>query len=255
MRSYTSSRSELTRPGHIFYELLLLFTSIAGSDAKSLCDYKYYWQRHPGDDCTSSRDNINHNITDAGAYATPENSVVSTRSIMIIFLISLAWILAVCYACRAAKHQRDILANEPSRRPSTMESSEERAEKVRNALNITKYTTFRKEEDQRFGSRKCTHTDSASVDVENDIESQVEVIVTDSDGRSFGGDAVDAVICSICLCPYQAHDKIASSKNDCCNHVYHADCLMLWLSKKDVCPMCRNDMLQLEGKSKGEEGT
>lgn len=222
-----------------------------------MCDYKLYWRFHPGDNCTSLDYSAGRNTTDESSYATYDQDIGSVHSIMIIFLISLAWVLAVIYACAAAKNRREIAANETSRHPSTVESTEERAEKVKNALIITKYAALvpAEENDQRLGSRTCAHATCSSTGMDNDIESQIEVDETDSDIISPGEDAVDAVTCSICLCPYQAQDEIASSKNNCCNHIYHADCLMLWLSKNDVCPMCRDNMLKLdlEGHSKEEE--
>jgi len=188
-----------------------------------MCDYEHDLPLYPGDNCTSLVGYAGSNETETGA--TP-GDIVSVRSIMIIFLVSLAWVLSVFYACSAERHRTEFSANDPSRRSSIAENSAERAEKVKNALIVMTYAEHRKEDER----------------LDNDVESQIEAGTTDGDPSS-GGDSVDAIICSICLCPYKAHDDIASPKSNCCRHIYHSDCLMLWLSKNDGCPICRENMI------------
>lgn len=46
--------------------------------------------------------------------------------------------------------------------------------------------------------------------------------------------------CSICLEKYQKKDKIVNLD---CNHVFHKDCLNLWLNKHNSCPQCRENII------------
>ena len=51
--------------------------------------------------------------------------------------------------------------------------------------------------------------------------------------------------CSICLNEYEVGDSIvqsaAGTEEEICKHVYHFDCMLLWLSQgKKRCPMCRH---------------
>lgn len=48
-------------------------------------------------------------------------------------------------------------------------------------------------------------------------------------------------ICSICLEEYKNNDKI--KKLDC-NHIFHSECVKIWLSNKTTCPICRTDLRQ-----------
>lgn len=49
------------------------------------------------------------------------------------------------------------------------------------------------------------------------------------------------VSCSVCLLDYEAGDTIIRSTRKVCSHVFHDDCILLWLSKgKKRCPVCRN---------------
>jgi len=47
--------------------------------------------------------------------------------------------------------------------------------------------------------------------------------------------------CSICLSKYEIGDTVISSTNPVCNHVFHTDCLVSWLMRKQkpLCPCCR----------------
>ena len=48
-------------------------------------------------------------------------------------------------------------------------------------------------------------------------------------------------MCLICLEEYKNNDII---KKLPCNHIFHSECLKIWLSHKTTCPICRNDLRQ-----------
>jgi len=52
--------------------------------------------------------------------------------------------------------------------------------------------------------------------------------------------------CPICWEPYQVGQKICWSPNKKCSHAFHADCMIMWLMKKDDCPMCRSNYLRVK---------
>lgn len=41
--------------------------------------------------------------------------------------------------------------------------------------------------------------------------------------------------CVICLEKMKENEKLTILK---CSHIYHHSCLVLWLSKKSICPLC-----------------
>ncbi|GMI24907.1 hypothetical protein TeGR_g14425, partial [Tetraparma gracilis] len=45
--------------------------------------------------------------------------------------------------------------------------------------------------------------------------------------------------CSICLCDYEAEDKVVHLP---CNHLFHDDCLGEWVKRNVKCPMCQLDL-------------
>ena len=53
--------------------------------------------------------------------------------------------------------------------------------------------------------------------------------------------------CAICLTEYTEGEILCSSQNDHCKHVFHRDCMEMWLLRQEGCPICRNNYLGLEG--------
>ena len=45
--------------------------------------------------------------------------------------------------------------------------------------------------------------------------------------------------CSICLVKFRGSDII---KEFPCNHIYHKDCILKWLKKSNICPLCKYDI-------------
>lgn len=51
--------------------------------------------------------------------------------------------------------------------------------------------------------------------------------------------------CTICLTPYQVGDVAVRSSNKSCGHVFHQECLALWLMTRQspLCPCCRQTFI------------
>ena len=60
--------------------------------------------------------------------------------------------------------------------------------------------------------------------------------------------------CSICLVKYQKPDIL---KEFPCNHIYHKNCILKWLEKSNICPLCKyditSDVNKIELKNSNEE--
>lgn len=140
---------------------------------------------------------------------------------MFIFLLCFAWILTVVYACYVSKNNQreEIQINHDE----TSIDPKKRSEEIQKVINIRTYTSFKS-------------STTSPQETPNDVENGDRVIIhveVEEDGGNPG------VACNICLESLQDGDEIASAKNKCCRHEYHAECLSLWLAKHDDCPMCR----------------
>jgi Ring finger domain len=100
----------------------------------------------------------------------------------------------------------------------------------------------------------CGTTPASKSDHSYDIESVNHVKEKDSDEfapRSLRiGSSQRRVpnCCAICLCPYEARETIVWSSRRLCNHAFHLDCMMDWLTKMrdgTPCPCCRQEFTDL----------
>jgi len=95
-------------------------------------------------------------------------------------------------------------------------------------------------------------TDTASSALFLEEESVVPVqalpLANDTDTSSLidvkeqENDDLESLHCSICLEKYKPVDRVSFAKNEqtpCHRHMYHEDCIKIWLMKNDNCPYCR----------------
>jgi hypothetical protein len=50
----------------------------------------------------------------------------------------------------------------------------------------------------------------------------------------------DDNICSICLENYKNEDCCVMPNN--CKHIFHENCLKIWIDQNEVCPLCKQNM-------------
>ena len=64
-----------------------------------------------------------------------------------------------------------------------------------------------------------------------------------------GGECRESVeeeeeVCSICICGYEVGASVVWLP---CGHCYHAQCIRVWLSLRNVCPECRSEVIRTAG--------
>lgn len=52
--------------------------------------------------------------------------------------------------------------------------------------------------------------------------------------------------CNICLNEFQQGEEVSDASNPECRHFFHTECVIDWLLRNRICPICRRDFLQAE---------
>ncbi|TVU08680.1 hypothetical protein EJB05_42091, partial [Eragrostis curvula] len=72
-----------------------------------------------------------------------------------------------------------------------------------------------------------------------DIAKLPEFAYTESSRRRSGGGG-DGAQCSVCLGAVQPGEKVR--RLPLCKHLYHVECIDMWLASHTTCPLCRADV-------------
>jgi len=76
-------------------------------------------------------------------------------------------------------------------------------------------------------------------DKENKVKKKKSTTETKALLQSKTKDIMEYHECPICWEPYKVSQQICFPANKKCNHVFHAECMVMWLMKNDHCPLCR----------------
>mmetsp|Transcript_452 Transcript_452/g.658 ORF Transcript_452/g.658 Transcript_452/m.658 type:complete len:203 (-) Transcript_452:186-794(-) len=89
--------------------------------------------------------------------------------------------------------------------------------------------------------------------IEKTVDEESFEYDSESNAYQFKGktdDTMNSNTCSICIDKFQEGDGVIISA---CSHVFHRDCVLEWLQKKDECPMCRQGMWDQDDYKKLEQ--
>lgn len=126
---------------------------------------------------------------------------------------------------------------------------------------------------QSSGPTTATHYASslhvAAVDLDDDCDNKYSALCLPNNGDDFSMSPIGTVdvnladetmrlvpaTCAICLLQYTPGCFVSWSENPVCKHVFHRDCMLMWLLKKEepLCPCCRAEFI-LESELSGDGG-
>lgn len=70
------------------------------------------------------------------------------------------------------------------------------------------------------------------------IQQQAQDPENDPDVNDIDNDSLE-LLCAICLAEIKPGNKVGDFRNLDCKHLFHAECLKLWLQRRNACPLCQ----------------
>mmetsp|Transcript_26405 Transcript_26405/g.39032 ORF Transcript_26405/g.39032 Transcript_26405/m.39032 type:complete len:246 (+) Transcript_26405:133-870(+) len=131
---------------------------------------------------------------------------------------------------------------------------EARIEKSRKIINALKATTMTIDENVLIQKKRTRNeSDDDQIIEEGDVSGSDNVMLRLGD--VINGKREVPAVCTICLASYEIGDSVCHSPNEHCIHVFHTDCAVTWLSKKDqtLCPCCRQEFCEVNASREDED--
>jgi hypothetical protein len=153
--------------------------------------------------------------------------------IMLTCIISAAGILG-----RARLHQTlELSAPAAERQKEKDEKREQRKKWISEKLIVREWSLDEATAETKTSGKKLTTADEHVMpESAPQTRDRISCELGTDDYESF---LEEASGCAICLSHFKSHQLVCESNNLSCGHVFHQDCMMDWLMKHRMCPLCR----------------
>jgi hypothetical protein len=188
------------------------------------------------------------NTTDVPCYSNETDCDRTTHEtaqqvVSIIFCILAVLFCCVLFVAGVYERPTEENANVEGQTPISVEDKEKRKERISKALVVREWSS----------DSATVETESSGSDSTPEAGSKRQRPATKNDDRvtcGMGSDDYESfpeeqAVCAICLSIFEDHQLVCESNNGSCQHIFHKDCIIGWLTTKqhDDCPICRQDYL------------
>jgi hypothetical protein len=161
-------------------------------------------------------------------------------SLMVCGICSLVYCFALLREKRA---QEEAEANGTSQETEE-ERIRERKETISNELNAKEWVPDDPPLESTEGDQDTTPSEETVEVPEPPVppinSTPASCAIGSDDCESFVAGEEEMAGCAICLSPFESQQLVCESNNSACQHVFHKECMVDWLTKhQDTCPMCR----------------
>jgi hypothetical protein len=176
----------------------------------------------------------------------PQNAV----TIFCILAVLLCCMFFVASVFRRPSEESEEIANVTGYNRRSIEDRKKRNEWISKALVVREWSS----------DGATVETETCDISSIPDAGSKRQRPATKEDDRvtcGMGSDDYESfseeqAVCAICLSRFQDHQLVCKSNNRSCQHIFHKDCMIGWLTTKqnDDCPMCRQNYVLKPGEEK-----
>jgi hypothetical protein len=191
----------------------------------------------------STYPNFNVTTNTAGRNEEEYNDEGNLRAAciaLVLILIMLACIISAAGFMGRVRHTREISPSPAAERHKKEkdEKREQRKKWISEKLIVREWSP----DDATVETKTSAGVNLTTTDEQVVLESVPQI--RDRISCELGTDDYDSFLddapgCAICLSHFDPHQLVCESNNLSCGHVFHQDCMMGWLMKHRMCPLCR----------------
>jgi hypothetical protein len=171
------------------------------------------------------------------------------RAALIALAIILTMLVCICAAAGVLAWEQGRPIHAPSAPAAVQqeqkdENKEQRKERISKQLLVREWAPDNATVDTKTSEENSNSTTDEHLVLESAPQTRdcISCELGTDDYESF---LEDAPGCAICLSHFEPHQLVCESNNISCDHIFHQDCMMGWLMKHKMCPLCR-EMYLLE---------
>jgi hypothetical protein len=156
---------------------------------------------------------------------------------LVLILIMLACIISAAGILGRARLANELSAPAAERQKEKDEKREQRKKWISEKLIVREWSPDdATAETKTSAGEKLTTDEHLMPESVPKTSDRISCELGTDDYESF---LEEAAGCAICLSHFKPHQLVCESNNLSCGHVFHQDCMMGWLMKHRICPLCR----------------
>jgi hypothetical protein len=183
----------------------------------------------------------NYNVP-TNTTACDEEECPSSGSLRTAFIASaLILVMLVCIAGATcilgrAHSNHELSAPEAVQQELKDEKKRQRKEWVSKQLAVREWSSDDETVETKTSEKNSTTDEQLVLESVPQTSDCISCKLGTDDYESF---LEEAPGCAICLSHFKPHQLVCESNNLSCDHIFHQDCMVGWLMKDKVCPLCR----------------
>jgi hypothetical protein len=155
---------------------------------------------------------------------------------LFLIVLMLACVVGAAAILGRARHNHELSAPAAERQEEKEEKRKHRKEWISKQLLVREWSPDDVTVETKTSEENLTTDEQLVLESAPQTRDRISCELGSDDYESF---LEEAAGCAICLSHFKPHQLVCESNNLSCGHIFHQDCMMGWLMKHRMCPLCR----------------